>query len=352
MTLDELELIRIKTLKKIKKSKRLIYCVLYFFIFLFVILAFVTKEPRYNLFVFIIYTLSFLPKFINLSNKDKNIKTLNIILWISFKFIFLPAIIVFFALRFNWIVIIYIILILSIYFTIKNLKELWLEIVIDKKAMEFKSIVKNEFVKPYIENLGYKFSPNSAITEKEIKSSKLYDFALFGGNDRIDGKKDEINFSFSDIFATVELEKYPTHSLFFYADFNKILNSEIFIYSSEFLEFTHSSYQNMNLTTLDNAQFNRNFKVFTDKPKNAWYILTPLLMQQLLELKNIVNCPINVSFTGSTIYIWIITGTDSFEPNINQSVLAHNPTEYIEKDLNKIFEIIETLRLNRKIWSV
>ena len=108
----------------------------------------------------------------------------------------------------------------------------------------------------------------------------------------------------------------------------------------------------MNLTTLDNAQFNRNFKVFTDKPKNAWYILTPLLMQQLLELKNIVNCPINVSFTGSTIYIWIITGTDSFEPNINQSVLAHNPTEYIEKDLNKIFEIIETLRLNRKIWSV
>ncbi|MBQ7271504.1 MAG: DUF3137 domain-containing protein [Campylobacter sp.] len=223
--------------------------------------------------------------------------------------------------------------------------------IVKSKEKLFKFIFKQNFIKPHIRNLGYNYDSNRSITDNEIKFSRLYgdNFIKQGGNDRISGQKDGVDFVFSDINISVNNNGYfPSNGIFFYADFNKFIASNTLIFSTDFIPFQ----LDRKLIKMDNVEFNKIFKVFTDKPKNAAYLLSPLLMQQLLELHKIFKCPINISFRRTKICIAILRDFDSFEPDINQSVLTHNPIHYIEQDLNKIFEIIETLRLNRKIWSV
>lgn len=348
-SLEKIEKLRLETLSEIHNSLKICYLILAIVLILPCFLAIIENKPHIVSLTFLISIISASPSFAKfLYNKfsDTTANTIGACF----------AMLLFFLLLFvgefrNWSILV-IVSVLVLPFSIQNFKIFFLKWLISHKSVKFKKAFKYKYLQPRLKQLGYTYYPNSFISNQDFYVSKLYVGTLIGGNDKIIGNKDGVNFTFSDIVVQFGSEEKPLEekSLFFCADLNK----KVSIISKTFC-FSDSSPHDLTGTErleFDNIEFNKTFEVHTNRPKNAWYILTPLLMQQLLELKKIVNCPINVSFTGSKIYIAILTGFDSFEPDINQSVLTHNPTHYIEKDLNKIFEIIETLRLNRKIWSV
>lgn len=72
---------------------------------------------------------------------------------------------------------------------------------------------------------------------------------------------------------------------------------------------------------MDDNEFNSQFSVYSNNTQNAMYILSPAFMKWLLDLKKRPNFPISISFMGDKIYIFLDTGKDNFEPNIDQSIL-------------------------------
>lgn len=103
---------------------------------------------------------------------------------------------------------------------------------------------------------------------------------------------------------------------------------------------------------MDNNEFNDTFNVFTTDLQNAMYVLTPALMDRILELKKIMKCPISLSFLYDRIFIKIDKGYDSFEPDLNKSIISTNIAKHIKIELDAMFNIVKILKLNNRIWTI
>jgi hypothetical protein len=105
------------------------------------------------------------------------------------------------------------------------------------------------------------------------------------------------------------------------------------------------------LVRMDSPAFEKVFKVFSDDPIEAHYLLTPNIMERLVQMKKRAKAPIFLSFRLRKLYIAIGNGGDRFEPSLFRSLLDFDIfRDYIE-NLNLILGIVETLNLERKIWS-
>ncbi|MBR7047393.1 MAG: DUF3137 domain-containing protein, partial [Campylobacter sp.] len=62
------------------------------------------------------------------------------------------------------------------------------------------------------------------------------------------------------------------------------------------------------------------------------------------------DCPINMSFVGNKIYIFIDTGRDNFEPDINAN--ATITAKAIKVEFSHFLSIVKTLNLNTRIWKI
>ena len=61
--------------------------------------------------------------------------------------------------------------------------------------------------------------------------------------------------------------------------------------------------------------------------------------------------PVSLSFADSKIYIFVNTGRDNFEPDIDESVLLRDPAALIKRELSHFFGVVKNLKLNERIWS-
>ena len=173
----------------------------------------------------------------------------------------------------------FVVLIISL-FSLPLLCEKVKKEIFEHKTKKFRQIFKYQYLYPRIKRLGYNYFPNSLPSKNEFYLSYMFFYEtldILAPNDKITGKRNGVNFTLSDL----------GDSLFFCADLNKQVSliSVTFLYS--FGEPIIS--EKLEQIELENIEFNKTFRIYTDRPKNAWYILTPLLMQQLLELKKIVN---------------------------------------------------------------
>ena len=63
-----------------------------------------------------------------------------------------------------------------------------------------------------------------------------------------------------------------------------------------------------------------------------------------------MKCPISLSFLYDRIFIKIDKGYDSFEPDLNKSIVSANIAKRIKTELDAMFNIVKILKLNNKIW--
>jgi len=188
------------------------------------------------------------------------------------------------------------------------------------------------------------------------------------GNDYVQGKIDSVNIKFSDFHA----EKKHTDSkgrtswstlfqgLFIVADFHKNFKGSTVVLpdvaQSSFGDIIGNFLQSNNfgrndLVKMDNVEFEKAFVVYATDQIESRYILTPSLMQKLLNFKKRSKQNLSISFVGGNIYMAIEYNKDLFEPSVFHSLLKYKiAMEYIET-LHLAIGIVEELKLNEKLWS-
>ncbi len=231
----------------------------------------------------------------------------------------------------------------------------------------FKLSIIRRIIKFIDNNLEY--NPKSYIARNFFESSGIFKSSIdkYSGEDYIYGKLGKTQIDFSEILAQHESRdskgrKHTTtifKGIFFIADFNKNFSGTTFILPDTVQSILGSlgqTLQSMNITRpglvkLEDPEFEKLFVVYSADQIEARYILSPSLMQRIVEFKKKTDKKIYLSFTLSKLFVAIENSKNLFEPRIFSSVVDFEPVLEYFRDIIMITGIVEDLNLNTRIWT-
>ena len=217
-------------------------------------------------------------------------------------------------------------------------------------SIKFRRAFKEHYLMPYFKAFGYRYEISGDIDPAKLKLSGLF-FRLDkfkGGNDRVSGVYDGVKFAFCDVSLFNRFSESEILGTFFYAEFNKRISAKTLIFPAR---AGAPNTLGLKKIDMDDAEFNAAFAVYSADATSAMYILTPAFMRRLLRFAGAVAAPVSLSFLDSKIYIFVNTGRDNFEPDIDESVLRHDPAAQLKRELSHFLAIVKNLKLNERIWS-
>ncbi len=234
----------------------------------------------------------------------------------------------------------------------------------------FKGEVIARVVKFYDENLNY--SPEAGISRREFMDSTIFDTAgdRYRCEDLVSGKIGSTDIRFSEVHTERKQEvksqdsssgfkRYVTlfRGLVFIADFNKHFKGRTMVLTDQAeksLGGLGTMFQRMNaqrdpLVKMENTDFEKAFVVYASDAVEANYILTPSLMERILQLRAKLGA-IQLAFYNSLVFISIPWKEDLFEAGIFQS-LTDSPMDKYFQQLQLFAGIVEELNLNTRVWT-
>lgn len=146
--------------------------------------------------------------------------------------------------------------------------------------------------------------------------------------------------------------------LYFIADCNKNFNGKTNILP-DFAEktfgrlglFFQEKFSSNRLVKLENIDFEKEFVVYSDDQIEARYLISPALMDRILEFRKKTGREIRIAFLNSNIHIAIPYSKDLFEPTVFKTIINYDEIEQYYKDLMFFIEIVEDFNLNNRIWT-
>jgi hypothetical protein len=222
-----------------------------------------------------------------------------------------------------------------------------------------------------------RYSPAGGISEGEFQSSRLFEHRIdrYNREDYVSGQLDKTEVRFSEVHAeyktttTDSKGRRQTHwhtifkGLFFVADFNKDFKG-ITVVVPDVAErllggWLGKIFQKLNfarsgqLIKLEDPRFEKYFAVYGDDQIEARYILSPGLMERIVEFRERPETGNNVfiSFARSNVYVAIPSTRNMFEPRFFRTLMNFNLIKEYFLDLTLAAGIVEDLNLNTRIWT-
>lgn len=236
---------------------------------------------------------------------------------------------------------------------------------------QFKGKIIPAVVKFVDERLDY--DPNRSLMA-EYGESRIFTQRVdrHKAEDTISGKFDATDFAFGEIhteYKTVTTNgkgqrQEHWHTIFkgmlFVSDFHKNFHGETMIdvdTMERYLGKLGRRFQKWNpsrsgeLVKLENPEFEKKFAVYSTDEQECRYILTPSMMERLLEMTKRMNFRVAISFRNNQVYIAVFNNMDLFEPSVFGSLLKEEDYKIIITMLKLMTGIIEDLNLNTRIWT-
>lgn len=137
--------------------------------------------------------------------------------------------------------------------------------------------------------------------------------------------------------------------ILFYAKMNKSFAGQTLVVKDKGFFNRFSCPKKKKRISLESPEFEKKFEVYGNNQVESRYILTPVMMEYMLELtKNFSN--IEFSFFKEHVLINITTSENMFEcSSFFRSLLNQRRIEKSFDELYLLFAIIKTLRLNKQI---
>ena len=226
----------------------------------------------------------------------------------------------------------------------------------EESAYGFKKL----FVEQAAEGLfdSYSYEPSEGFSRSEIKETGLVKTrGLYKSGDLVKGSCKSVAFrradvALKDIFTGL-FRLQGSWSVF---DFNKEFASDLQIVTKNFKAAnTHSKsvraidFGSRHKVETENAKFNERFSCYCHNDAEAFYLLTPRLMEALLEVDLMLGYPIMIGFVGNKLHFVIHSGRNYFEP---ESVHFREEIEKIRCELKAVRFIIDALSIDEEVFTV
>lgn len=229
-------------------------------------------------------------------------------------------------------------------------------VIFQEKVKKIKPRIVNSLLSKYFDDAQY--FPNRGLTELEVQTSELLKKPdRFYSEDYLKGSVKGVNFVSSDLNlqerrvssnGKTTTVHYVTYFLgrFFIIDFNKKFDGKILVLEEK-RSTLFSKYKSIKLESIE---FNKTFNTYSLDEHNAFYVLTPHLMEALLELEAKNPGRLYVSFIRDKLYIAIHNNRDTFKIKLFGANDFSIIKEF-EEDLKVIKNIILSLKLDNGIYK-
>lgn len=229
---------------------------------------------------------------------------------------------------------------------------------------------KRQLIEPIIHFISpdLTYQPNNFIGIDSFERSRLFMTSIdrYNGDDYVFGQIDKTQFWFSEVKAeyktTTSKGQTQWHTifkgLFFVADFNKHFEGSTVVLPNRLGRGSLARIlQKVNLTRreklikLEDPEFNKYFVVYGDDQIESRYVLSPSLMQRLIDFRKKQGNPLHISFVSSFLFLAIGYTKDLFEPSYFKSLTHFETVKPYFEDISLAVGIVEDLNLNTRIWT-
>ena len=102
---------------------------------------------------------------------------------------------------------------------------------------------------------------------------------------------------------------------------------------------------------MDNVEFERHFAVYASDQIQSRYVLTPAIMDKILDFKKKSGSTSWLSFKDSMLYMAVPYKKNLFEPKYFKCMVDYVTTFEYFHDLSLFVGIVEEFNLNTRIWT-
>lgn len=225
-----------------------------------------------------------------------------------------------------------------------------------------KAVVKKNLSKIFTD---LKYEPLCGLSEDILDSTSMIDTGdVFSASDYFSGKYKNINVEGSDIhieeehtttdsegntsttYVTIFLGKW----LIF--DFNKIFCSNVQVVGKKFSGHMIDIFgkDKLRKVEFESDMFNKQFKVYCQNEHEAFYLLTPGLMERIEALGNKLDLKVMFCFVDNKLHVAINNSKDSFEPNYKMSMDSPEIEKLISGEIKEITDFVDELDLMNDLF--
>ncbi|MCQ2400199.1 MAG: DUF3137 domain-containing protein, partial [Clostridia bacterium] len=222
----------------------------------------------------------------------------------------------------------------------------------------------------FLEN--FCFIPEAGIEPDEIYYLNAIYGDIFRSNDLITAKYKGVGFRQSDVYIGTYSHSSdgPSETTYFMGrwmifDFNKEFNWNMHVVSKWFysakaltsgigdkLGFVEEGVGvPKNHVRLENDEFNKTYKVYAENEQEAFYILTPHVVEALMNLKKAIRGHLMFIFAGGKLHVAVFNNRDAFEGKVFGNMDFDEEKKRILGDIKLITDFIDELSLDRDLFK-
>ena len=200
------------------------------------------------------------------------------------------------------------------------------------------------------------YIPNQRISPVVLNKSMLFEHHILQveGEGFMRFRVGETDVMFSETKALNDNLNSIFKGVFLSASFNKNFKSKTFLFSKSITAFIKNTekklFSELEIVKLENNEFDHEFLILSNDQVEARYILTPNLMESILNYKHKMGANISFSFVENRLYCAIPDFSYHFDP------YQYYPTDFnyvkdVYYQLKTYTDIVEDLHLNLRIWT-
>lgn len=237
-----------------------------------------------------------------------------------------------------------------------------------KPTREFRLAYKNMFVLKGLHDIfnDLEYKPERGFDRSIIANTKMMNMGdRYSSNDYVSGKYKTISIEQADVH--IEEEHRSTDSngnttttwvtifrgRWMIFDFNKNFKANIQVCQKGFGNarisnfFEKTKYKKVEMEDQD---FNKKFRIYAQDEHDAFYILTPSLMEKIKKLSNTINGRLLFCFIDNKLHVGNQNGKDSFEHSIYKKINEQESVEQISNDIKQITSFVDELNLDNDLF--
>ena len=234
----------------------------------------------------------------------------------------------------------------------KKYRELYKRTMIDRVAQE------------YFTN--YEYLPDTGFKEEYLSSYGIMSFGSdYSSEDMLKGVYNGVPFTRADVYiadTTTDSEGNSSTTVYFKGQWleivpNKSFNTDLQIIQKGFgftnrkkSIFTRKSERRHELETED-VDFNKRFQCLCQNDAEAFYLLTPALMQSIMNLSEILPYKMMIAYVNNSLHVLVDTHRDSMEPSSPKNGNFDRQIADLRQDMEIIVSVITGLLVDRNIYQ-
>ena len=210
------------------------------------------------------------------------------------------------------------------------------------------------------------YEPEKGLDESIISNTGMMDMGdRYSSNDYISGKYKNINVVQSDVHIEEEHETTDGdgnttttwvtifRGRWMIFDFNKCFKANIQVCQKGFGNSRLSNWGakiKYKKVMMEDQVFNNSFRTYAQDEHDAFYILTPSLMEKIKKLASNISGKLLFCFIDNKLHIGIQNNKDSFEHGIFTRIDEEKVTNEISQDIKLITNFIDELSLDNDLF--